>query len=65
MCLHRGIKMFEVYLKNLQKALNLIDMPEIEEEEVHEEVKEGNVKQSFMNVEKLAGVDLGAEAEEA
>jgi len=57
--------MFEVYLKNLQKALNLIDMPEIEEEEVHEEVKEGNVKQSFMNVEKLAGVDLGAEAEDA
>lgn len=59
--------MFEVYLKNLQKALNLIDMPEIEDagEAKEEEAKHGShVKQSFNNLERLAGVDLGLEAED-
>lgn len=31
--------MYENYLKNLQKALKLIEIPEIEEEEVHPKVQ--------------------------
>jgi hypothetical protein len=64
MGLHRGMKVYEIYLKNLQKALNLIDMPEIEGEKVEAPAPVVNVKASFQNVEVLAGLDLGLDNDE-
>jgi len=62
--------MYENYLKNLQKALKLIETPEIEVEEIHPEaMKFENTKQminlrsSIALLDTIPGVDLGQEAE--
>lgn len=62
--------MYENYLKNLQKALKLIETPEIEVEEIHPDAlkfentdKMINIRSSIALLDTIPGVDLGQEAE--
>lgn len=57
--------MYENYLKNLQKALKLIELPDIEVEEMHPEAlkidqsKMINLRSSIALLDTIPGVDLG------
>jgi len=56
--------MYENYLKNLQKALKLIETPDIEVDELHPKMLDirdpkFNVRSSIAILESIPGVDLG------
>lgn len=60
----RGEHMYENYLKNLQKALKLIETPDIEVDELHPKMLDirdpkFNVRSSIAILESIPGVDLG------